>query len=72
MIESRGAGETKLELARRNVEKEISNIKRQLDLLRISNKERSKRRNQTFIKSVSLVGYTNAGKSSLMNLIFKI
>lgn len=69
--QSRGAGETKLELARRNVEKEISNIKRQLDLLRISNKERSKRRNQTFIKSVSLVGYTNAGKSSLMNLILK-
>ena len=68
---NRGSGETKIELARRNVEREISDIKKQLDSLRTSNQERSKRRNDSFIKSVSLVGYTNAGKSSLMNLILK-
>ncbi|NLC96579.1 MAG: GTPase HflX [Erysipelotrichaceae bacterium] len=68
---NRGAGETKLEIYRRKIEKEISDINKQLDSLRLSNQERSRKRNESFIKSVSLVGYTNAGKSSLMNLILK-
>ena len=68
---NKGAGETKLELRKRDIESQISEIKKQLEALATSNEERSKRRSDTFIKSVALVGYTNAGKSSLMNLILK-
>ncbi len=67
----RGPGETKLELDKRTIkeniyklEKQIEKIKQQRDL-RKTNRQRSK------VKSVAIVGYTNAGKSTLMNLITK-
>ncbi|MDY0277124.1 MAG: GTPase HflX [Acholeplasma sp.] len=64
---AKGPGETKLELDRRKLSSEISAIKR--ELIRIS-KEKDvsrKKRKQNGIPIVALVGYTNVGKSSLMN-----
>ncbi len=69
---NRGAGETKIELARRKIEGQISDLKKELASLKIQERERAKKRNASNLKSVALVGYTNAGKSSLMNYILKL
>jgi GTPase len=67
----RGPGETKLELNRRVIEKKISDKEKELEKLK-ENRHliRSKRVNSTK-KTVAIVGYTNSGKSTLMNLITK-
>ncbi len=69
---NRGSGETKIEIARRKIEGQISDLKRELNDLKTQNSERAKKRNNSNLKSVALVGYTNAGKSSLMNYILKL
>ncbi|MDR2661313.1 MAG: GTPase HflX [Lactobacillaceae bacterium] len=64
---SRGAGETKLELSRRVIEEQISKMKIELkEILANSNTQR-KQRDASGIPTVTLVGYTNAGKSTWMN-----
>jgi len=64
---NRGAGETKLELNRRTIGKQISIIKRELQAIGKQEEIKAKRRNQNHIPKVALVGYTNAGKSTTMN-----
>lgn len=64
---NRGAGETKLELNRRTIGKQISTIKRELQTISKQEEIKAKRRNQNHIPKVALVGYTNAGKSTTMN-----
>lgn len=64
---NRGAGETKLELNRRTIGKQISVIKRELQTISKQEEIKTKRRNQNHIPKVALVGYTNAGKSTTMN-----
>ncbi len=65
----RGPGETKLELDRRLLEKEIDFLKKQIAEIKqrrnINRREREKNR----IKRIAIVGYTNAGKSSLLNVL---
>lgn len=68
---AKGAGETKLELDRRKVLTDISIIKAQLAKIHIEKQTSRKQRQQNLIKTVALVGYTNAGKSSLMNAFLK-
>jgi GTPase len=68
---AKGAGETKLELDRRKVLTDISIIKSQLDKIKIEKQTSRKQRQQNHIKTVALVGYTNAGKSSLMNAFLR-
>ncbi|HEX7065578.1 MAG TPA: GTPase HflX [Bacillales bacterium] len=66
-IGTRGPGETKLEQDRRYIRKRIADIDRQLDTI-VHHRERyrdRRKRNQRF--QISLVGYTNAGKSTLFN-----
>ncbi len=65
----RGPGETQLEADRREAQKRISFIKGQLAQVHEHRERYRKRRRQTPIAVVSLVGYTNAGKSTLMNTI---
>jgi GTP-binding protein HflX len=65
----RGPGETQLEADRREAQKRISFIKGQLAQVHEHRERYRKRRRQTPIAVVSLVGYTNAGKSTLMNAI---
>ena len=64
---AKGPGETQLELDRRKILTEIATIKRQLKKIEKEREVSSKRRKESHIPIVALVGYTNAGKSSLMN-----
>ncbi len=68
-IGGRGPGETKLETDRRRVRNKISNLEKQVKKLRKQRQERRKGRIQRDIPIVSLVGYTNAGKSTLLNTL---
>ena len=65
----RGAGETKLELDRRINNDRKQQLKKELSLLTMKRKEQRRKRNQSTIRTVALVGYTNAGKSSTINAI---
>lgn len=65
----RGPGETQLEADRREAQKRISFIKGQLAQVHEHRERYRKRRRQTPISVVSLVGYTNAGKSTLLNAL---
>jgi GTPase len=69
-IGSRGAGEQKLELDRRHIRRRIEEIQRHLeDVTRTRELHRAERLKSN-LKIVSLVGYTNAGKSSLFNTLY--
>ncbi|KGG54833.1 GTPase HflX [Lactobacillus sp. wkB10] len=68
---NRGAGESKLELNRRTIGRQISIIKRELQAIDKQEQIKAKRRNQNHIPKVALVGYTNAGKSTTMNGLLK-
>ena len=67
----RGPGETKLELDRRKLEKEILSLQNEIDKIKNSRKQNKVLREKNGIKSVVLGGYTNAGKSTLFNLLTK-
>lgn len=65
----RGPGETKLELDRRKLEKEIITLQGEIEKIKNSRKQNRILREKNGIKSVVLGGYTNAGKSSIFNLL---
>ncbi|MDW7671481.1 MAG: GTPase HflX [Bacillota bacterium] len=64
---NRGVGEKKLELDRRRIEDRITFLRRELKELTVHRQIQRKQRQKTGIPTVALVGYTNAGKSTLMN-----
>lgn len=66
-IGGRGPGETKLETDRRRVRDRIAQLEKQVDSLGHQRQERRKKRVQKHLPIISLVGYTNAGKSTLLN-----
>ncbi|MDF9824148.1 GTP-binding protein HflX [Breznakia sp. PF5-3] len=66
---NRGGGETKLELDRRQLEAKIHKKRQELKKMVQERKTQREKRKQTGIKTVALVGYTNAGKSTLMNAL---
>jgi GTP-binding protein HflX len=68
-IGTRGPGESKLEVDRRGVEHHIQTIRKKLEEVRRHRALYRVRRRRTGIPVVSLVGYTNAGKSTLMNAL---
>ncbi|MFC4354902.1 GTPase HflX [Chryseomicrobium palamuruense] len=70
-FKNRGAGETKLELDRRKIEEQISRIKRELETVKGQRDTQRKRRQKQGLPVVSLVGYTNAGKSTIMNQLMR-
>ncbi len=67
----RGPGETKLELDRRLLEKEIDSLKKQIAKIKEQRNVNRREREKNEIKRVAIVGYTNAGKSSLLNVLTK-
>lgn len=67
----RGPGETKLELDRRKIKDRITKLEKELALVEKQKDVGLSRRNKFNTKTVSLVGYTNAGKSTLFNAITK-
>ena len=66
----RGPGETKLELDKRKIKLQIQKLETQIEKIKKDRQLRRKNRASN-VKNVSIVGYTNAGKSTLMNLITK-
>ncbi|MDR0723052.1 MAG: GTPase HflX [Treponema sp.] len=64
---AKGQGETKLETDRRLVEKQLDRLKQELVAVRKNREVQQKKRKRLGIPTVALVGYTNAGKSSLLN-----
>ena len=66
-IGGRGPGETKLEEDRRRVKQRISSLERELKGLSRGRRERRKRRAKEALPVISIIGYTNAGKSTLLN-----
>lgn len=70
-LQNKGAGETKLELDRRIIEDQIAKLKRDLDSMEGQRETQRKQRRRSGLPVVSLVGYTNAGKSTLMNGILE-
>ena len=65
----RGQGETQLEADQRIVRDRIASLKRRLEVVRAQRGTQRKRRMKKPVPSAALVGYTNAGKSSLLNRI---
>lgn len=66
-MSARGAGEKKLELDRRRIEHRLTELKRELEKVSQEKTVQRKKRQESGIPLVALVGYTNAGKSTLMN-----
>lgn len=64
---TRGSGEKKIELDRRVIERRIDEIKVELEQVRVRRGVQRRRREKTAIPRAAIVGYTNAGKSSLLN-----
>lgn len=67
----RGPGETQLEVDKRAIRKRIAHLKKELEKVRAHRMRYRSQRKQSRIPTVALVGYTNAGKSTLMNKIAK-
>ncbi|MBQ1661930.1 MAG: GTPase HflX, partial [Treponema sp.] len=66
---AKGSGETQLELDRRQIEDKILQLKKELDQVSMNRKTQRKMRERNAQPTCSLVGYTNAGKSSLLNAL---
>ncbi len=70
-IGGRGPGETKLEINRRRVRDRILHLERQLEGIQKGRNQRRVGRERTGLPVISIVGYTNAGKSTLLNALTK-
>jgi GTP-binding protein HflX len=70
-IGTRGPGETKLETDRRRIQKRLVHLRRDLDSVREVRSQQRQRRESVPVPTVALVGYTNAGKSTLFNAVTK-
>lgn len=68
-IGTRGPGETRLELDRRRIRKRMSDLRREIEELGSQRSLRRARREKNKVPVVALVGYTNAGKSTLLNTL---
>ncbi len=68
-IGGRGPGETKLEIDRRRIRDKIRQLEKQLDSLSRGRLQRRRKRIRAGVPIVSIVGYTNAGKSTLLNAL---
>ncbi len=63
----RGPGETQLEVDRREISRRITSLRRELERIRTHRQQYRRRRRKSAVPTVALVGYTNAGKSTLLN-----
>jgi GTP-binding protein HflX len=70
-IGGRGPGETKLEINRRRVRERITALEKSLSAVRRNRKQQRAQRNKKGLPVISIIGYTNAGKSTLLNTLTK-
>jgi GTP-binding protein HflX len=68
-IGGRGPGETKLEIGRRRAKERVTHLETQLKQLAKQRQQRRRKRTREEIPTVAIVGYTNAGKSTLLNTL---
>lgn len=68
-IGSRGPGESQLELNRRSIHNQISDIERQLKIVEKNRETGREKRTESQVFKIGLIGYTNAGKSTIMNVL---
>ncbi len=68
-IGGRGPGETKLEISRRRIRTRISQLENSLSLVRRQRHQQKSRRVKRDLPVISIIGYTNAGKSTLLNTL---
>ncbi len=68
-IGTRGPGETKLEVDRRTIRKQIDQLEKRITQIGIQRDTQRKKREEKNIFKISLVGYTNSGKSTLLNSV---
>ena len=68
-IGTRGPGETKLEIDRRQIRKKVDKLKEDLQTFRSHRLTTRKRRKDNHLSTVALIGYTSAGKSTLLNYL---
>jgi len=68
-IGTRGPGETKLETDRRRIRHRISILSKEIDVVRRRRSQLRERRHKSAVPTVALVGYTNAGKTTLFNAL---
>jgi GTP-binding protein HflX len=70
-IGTRGPGETKLETDRRKIARRVRNVEQQIENVRRIRTQQRQRRESAPVATIALVGYTNAGKSTLFNALTK-
>jgi len=68
-IGTRGPGETQLETDKRKIARRVRHVEQQLETVRRTRAQQRQRRESTPVATVALVGYTNAGKSTLFNAL---
>ncbi|WOO38024.1 GTPase HflX [Anaerocolumna sp. AGMB13020] len=71
-MHNKGTGETKLELDRRKIEERIARLERELEELVGRRQNQRQKREKNEVPLAALVGYTNAGKSTVMNGVLKL
>lgn len=71
-MSNKGVGEKKLELDRRKIEHRIAQLKKELEEVAKGRQTQRKRRTGARVPQVALVGYTNAGKSTIMNRMLEL
>jgi GTP-binding protein HflX len=70
-IGTRGPGETKLEQDRRHIRKKIADLNKEIEKIRNNRRIRREKRRKSQLPLAALVGYTNSGKSTLLNTLAK-
>ena len=70
-VGTRGPGETKLEFDRRKIKLKVSQLKKEIEDVRKARKVGREKRQQSGIPLIAIVGYTNSGKSTLLNALTK-
>jgi GTP-binding protein HflX len=70
-IGTRGPGETKLEMDRRRIHTRVTHVEKELEVVRRTRDQHRKRRQASRVPVIALAGYTNAGKSTLLNALTK-
>jgi GTP-binding protein HflX len=68
-IGTRGPGETKLETERRTIQRRIAQLQQEVNQLQAHRSRLRQQRQQNEVPAIALVGYTNAGKSTLLNVL---